>query len=313
MGSRLYKFSRDDRVPVGQDVLRGNARDIAINQLIPRIAVENQIAVETVQAPFFFYRKIPTGSSRQCSCFNVEVSPNSTCYCCFGTGTVGGYEKYGTNLEVFDVTHPSLRAMNVMADYGRRTRPRQFVLIPGARKGYVISRMHTQTNIGTVDHILPLSNIPGGADIDASVRGPTDAEWVRLTRQSIEQRLFNPWLDIRVELSRSSVLGESPRFGMLFLRYNRLVNQQLIANIPRTPKSGRLQEFGITDDWQTQRFWVDNTLRAISSEDWVAHVNGGTRWKILDVNDFAPEGQLLSWEFNTRLIQIDDPQNFYPL
>lgn len=313
MSSRLYRPKRDDRVFVGQDLLRPWAHRIATEQLIPRIARENQIAVETIETPMYYYAKIPAGSGRRCSCFDVETSPNSTCRCCFGTGNVGGYDKYGTHLEVMDVTHPSMRSVNVIADYSKRSRPRQFVLIDGATLGHVTSRMPLRTNIGTVDHIFALTDVPSGTDIAAFLRCPVDQEWVTFTQDALQQRLYNPWVDIRIQLQRPSVSAPSPRFGMLFVRYDRLEDKTIRANIPRTRKSNMLQEFGVVDDWQEQQFWTDNTLRSITTEDWVAQVNGGTRWKINGVNDFAPEDLLVSWDLDTRLLQSYESQSFFPL
>jgi len=313
MSSRLYRPRRDDRVAVGQDVLRQHARSIATGQLLPRIAKQNQIAVETIQTAMWFYSKIPAGSGRRCSCFDVEVSPNSSCRCCWGTGVVGGYEKYGTNLEILDVTHPSIRAFNIIPDYSKRSRPRQFVLIGGARRGHLISRMQLKPNIGEVDHIFALREVPGGTTITAFLRAPVDPEWVVFTTEALEQRLMNPWIDIKIELERASIAAPSPRFGMLFCRYNRLVDRAILANIPRTRKSNMLQEFGVIDDWQEQQFWTDNTLRSITTEDWIASIDENTRWKINGVNDFSPEGKLLSWDLDTRLIQSYEAASLFPL
>jgi len=294
-------------------VLREHAHNISREQLIPRIAVENHIAIETVVTPIWFYRRIRKGEGRQCSCFDIEVSPTSACRCCFGTGTVGGYDKHGTHLEVFDVTHPAAHAINVSPDYERRDRPRQYILIPGATRGRVIVRFCPQTNIGTVDHIFALTDVPEGTSLNAYVMAPTDTEWQEFSIAAIEQRLFNPWIDIQIELRRGTVAGPSPRFGTMFIRYNRLTDLTLKANIPRATKANRLQEFGEFPDWQPQTFWLDNTLRSITTSDWIAHTNEATRWRIHNVSEFAPEGLLISWDLDTQLIQSYEPQSFFPL
>ena len=74
-----------------------------------------------------------------------------------------------------------------------------------------------------------------------------------------------------------------------------------------------LREWGVTDDWQEQHFWTDNTLRSITTEDWVAAINENTRWKINGVNEFAPEDLLVSWDLDTRLIHPYEALSFYPL
>ena len=313
MGSRIYKPTRNDHVTDGSEVLRENAHNISVNQLIPRIAVKNQIAVETIPTPLFFFAKIRAG--RRCSCFDIEVSPTSLCRCCYGTGIVGGYEKYGTNQEIIDVTHPSIRTINVIPDYTRRDKPRQFVLIDGATEGFLITRVQVQTNIGSVDHVQALRDIPSGTELSAWIKGPTDSEFVGMDGEHIalSDRLVHPWIEVMIRFKRPTVAAPSPRFGLLSLRYSRVQDRSITANIPRTEKSNMLQEFGVTDDWQAQKFWMPNKLRSITTEDWVIHATEQTRWKIITVSDFAPNNLLVSWDLDTRLIHPYEPISQFPI
>lgn len=294
-------------------MLRKNARNIALDQLLPRIAKENQIAVETIKIPIYFYRKLRGAEGRRCSCFDVEISPTYSCRACWGTGIVGGYEKHGTHSHVLDVTHPSIRAFNVIPDYSRKDKPTNFILTEGAVRGRIIYRVRPKTNIGTVDHVFAKTSSPGGSYISAYIKAPSDPEWQDFTKPSVAQRLFNPYFDVMVELKRASVAGKSPRFALLYMRYNRTTEQVINANIPKPEYSSMLQEFGVADEWQEQNFYTDNTLRAITSDDWVAHINDSTRWKITSVSPFNPEGLILSWEFNTRLVRKYDAINVFPL
>ena len=311
MGARTYRPRRDDAVAIGQDTLRQHARNIVHDQLLPRIAKQNQLAVETVQTPLYFFSKIRGG--RRCSCFDIEVSPNAHCRACFGTGYVGGYEKYGTNLEVVDVTHPSVQTINVMPDYLTRERPRRFILCPGATFGHFTTRIYLKTNIGQIDHTYTQFTQPNGTEMFAFLRAPTDSTFVEYSNTAVENRLYNPWVDLKITMWRPSVRSPSPRFGLFYLRYNRVDNPTVLANIPRTEKSNMLQEFGVTDAWQQQRFWLDNRLRSVTTEDWVAHINENTRWKINEVNEFAPEDKLLSWDLTTRLVHPYESQTQVPL
>jgi hypothetical protein len=161
--------------------------------------------------------------------------------------------------------------------------------------------------------MFALTQSPGGTFISAYIKGPTDSTWQDLTENAVAQRLYNPYFNIQIEMTRASIAGESPRFSLLYLRYNRTANQQLIANIPKPEYSSMLQEFGVADEWQEQKFYVDNTIKAITSDDWVAHVNESTRWKIISVSPFNPDGMILSWEFNTRLVRNYDAFSVFPL
>jgi hypothetical protein len=295
----------------GSEVLRDNAHDVATNQLIKRIAERNHTALEVVPTPIYFYSKIHAG--RRCSCFDVNISQHSQCRCCFGTGRVGGYMKHGTNLEIIDVTHPNIRTVNVIPDYQTLIWPRRFKLVEGAKEGYFETRMYPETNIGRIDHIFNLSNEPAGTALHAYLKAAVDTEWQSFTRTSLQQRLYNTWIDFRIVFKRSTISSPSPTFRMFYLRYDRLEDKTLTANVPRTTKSNLLGEMGVADDWDLQRFWMDNTARSVTTEDFVAHINANTRWKINTVNESAPQNMLLSWEVDTRLILSYEAMQFVPL
>jgi hypothetical protein len=239
--------------------------DISMQQLIPRIDEKNKRAVKTINVPVYFFSKIPIG--RRCSCWTVDDSPDALCVACYGTGTVGGYAKYGTYLEVMDVTHPNTRTVGVLPDYQRKTKPIYFTLAPGAKEGRITTRIELKTNIGSADVIKGTRELPLGSEMRSFIQAPTDLEPVPFTKESFEQRLTNPWVDLHVDMSRPSVISESPKFGQFYIRYNRLEEQIILANIPRTQKTNLLAEMGISDDWQHQKFFFDSTLRSVTTED----------------------------------------------
>ncbi len=311
MTTKLYRPPRDDTTTDGAEVLRGHAHDIAVNQLLPRIALRHQIAVETIQTRFHLYHRMR--GARRCSCFDVEISPSSLCRCCYGTGDVGGYEKYGHNLAVLDVTHPAIQTVNVIPDYTLRTRPRRFILIPGARQGHIIARMPLQTTTGALDNVYVLAKTPPGTSVCALIRAPSDTTFVRFTREALVQRLFNPWIEVRINFERTSPLTASPRFGLLYLRYQRFPADVLLANRPRREQSSLLAQFGLADEWNEQTFWLDNTAKYIGEQDLLFDVDNNMRWKIIKTSPLDPQGLLLSWDLNARLIWNYEPENRLPL
>jgi len=299
------------RVSAGTDALRHKARSVAIDQLLPRIAQLNHVAVETVRISLYFYSRIIAG--RRCSCADIEVSPNTKCRCCYGTGVVGGFDKYGTNFFSLDVTHPNITTVNIIPDYSERERPRRFVLIPGAREGYLITKIQIQTNIGKIDTIYSLADVPEGGEIDAYIKAPSDLDWVSFSKENLEQRLHNSYIYVKIAMKRSSPIGESPRFGMVYVRYIRKSNMVVYANIPRKDEAEILQDFGVSDDFSSQDLWLDNTLRRITTEDWFAATDDSNRWKAISVKDMAPEGKLLSWDITARIIQPYESMAYFPL
>lgn len=307
MGARTYRPPRDDHVTEAGEMKRDYPHKISMEQLVPRIDEKNKRAVQTVRTSLHFFSKMRAG--RRCSCWTVDSSPDTLCFACYGTGIVGGFEKYGTHLEVIDVTHPNTRTLNVLPDFSRKTKPIYFTMVPGSKYGRIITRVQLSTNVGQVDVVKGIREAPAGTELKSYIQGPTDPEPVLFTRESLEQRLANPWIDVRVDFHRPSVLSMSPKFGLFYIRYKRLEDITVLANIPRTQKSNLLAEMGVTDDWQHQMFFMDSTIRSITTEDFVISTSNGTRWKINVVNESNPEDYLLSWDLDTRLVQVYEPMN----
>lgn len=282
-------------------VLDVHAHKISVEQLIPRVAERNKKALETVPLHVYFYTAIRAG--RRCSCFDIESSPDGQCQACFGLGVVGGYEKLGTTVEVLDVTRPSLRTSNVMPDWSARRKPIPFTLIEGATRGIVEARVQLTTNTGKVDALAAEYDMLEGTDIQAFVRAPSDGDYVEISKKVIEQRLANPWLDLRIVLLRATPETKSPLFKTLYLRYQNFTDNDVIANVPRVQKSIALQEFGVMDDYSAINFYLDNRIKSITTEDFFVSVEGDTRWKIISVKPNSPHGQLTSWDAEVRLAQ----------
>ncbi len=301
MATRSYRPGEHALISDATQMLGQHAHKISVDQLIPRVAERNKKALETIPLEVYFYPAIQAG--RRCSCFDIESSPDGQCEACFGTGVVGGYEKYGTTVEVLDVTRPSLRTSNVMPDWSARRKPIPFALINGATRGSVEARIQLTTNTGVVDALAAEYEMPEGTDIQAFVRGPADQTYTEISKAAIAQRLANPWIDLRVVMLRPTAGTESPILKTFYLRYQNFVNNAVVVNVPRVQKSIAMQEFGVMDDYTPISFYLDNRLKSITTEDFFASAEGDTRWKIITVKPNAPHGQLTSWDADVRLAQ----------
>jgi hypothetical protein len=303
---------RDDRVTHGTEVLDDKAQEVSLTQLIPRIASNNRKANETVPTDLFFFQKIRAG--RRCSCWTVEESPNSLCLACFGQGTVGGFVKFGTALEVIDVSRPGVRTANVIPDFGTKTKPFHFTLIDGAKFGFIEVDVPIGTpNPGRLDNFFEDSITKEGGALRTFIQSPADQEPIEFSETALQQRLVNSTIKFRVEFSRGTALTPSPRLGSMHIRYNRVEQLTVVGNVPRTAKSVMLEELGVFDDWQPQHFWLDNKIKSITTEDFFVQVDGETRWKVNSVQHFDPAGKLLSWDLDTRLIQDHEPFSRVPI
>ena len=311
MATRSYRSSEKFHVDDGAEVLYGNAKHVAKEQLIPRIAERNKIAVDTIPTFVYFFPAIRAG--RRCSCFDIEESPDSLCRACFGTGIVGGFTKYGTELNVFDVTHPNIRSTNVVPDYSRRTKPIRFTLIDGAKSGTIETRIHLKTNIGIVDSLTSSFFIPPGSELQAWIKGVHDTEYVLLTKDNLAARLYNPWIELRVTFKRDYVKTDSPKLDVIHIRYQNIEDPVIKTNIPRSEKSIMMQEIGSIEDWQTVNFWTDaSKIKSVTTSDFFMSASGRTRWKMLTVKEFAPYGHNVSWDIETRLIHLYEPYSKVP-
>ena len=301
MATRSYRPGEHAPISDATQVLGNQAHKISVDQLIPRAAERSTKALETVPLEVYYFPAIRAG--RRCSCFDIESSPDGQCEACFGSGVVGGYEKHGTTVEVFDVTRPSLRTSNIIPDWASRRKPIPFTLINGATRGVIEARVQLTTNVGKVDALAAEYEMDAGTEIQAFVRGPADTEYTEISKTAIERRLANPWIDVRIVLTRVTPATKSPLFKTLYLRYQNFLKNQVIVNVPRVQKSVALQEFGVMDDYSTINFYLDRRIKSIITEDFFASAEGDTRWKIVSVKPNAPHGQLISWDCEVRLAQ----------
>ena len=311
MPTNSDKPSEGFHIADGAEVKRGHVHHIARDQLLPRIALRNQIAVETIPTYFYYFQALRGG--RRCSCFDIHVSPSDACTACFGTGFVGGYQKYGAHTEVVDVTHPNITTTNVVPDYSKDTAPKRFTLIDGARHGAIETRVQIGSNTGRVDRLIASFFVQAGNSLSAWMKSPADQEYVVLNYDNLQARLGNPYVDIRVEFDRSSPENESPYLDSIYLRWGTLKDQLITVNIPRSEKSSMMEELGIFDNWDIQNFWLDNTIKSVTTDDFMISESGNTRLKIVGKKEMAPQGFLTSWDIQVRLVQPHEPYADVPL
>jgi hypothetical protein len=312
MGARQYRATdHDNYVAYDSELLEQHAHEIVTKQILPRVARQSTQALQTVKTPVFLFQRIRAG--RRCSCFELAASASTICRACWGTGVVGGYNKWGTNLWVLDTTHPDVRACGVMPWYNEQHTPRRFGLIPGCCYGYLDARFVPETNLGKIDTVHTFAEIPPGGDLQAFLKAPSDTDWVDFTNVEMERRLSNRWIDVRFTFQRPTCKAPSPMLSALYFRYRRRQDCTLLVDVPRNENSRVLAELGGYDDFKTRKVFADNTVRTFATEDIFAELAAPNRWKIISINEYAPEKLLVAWEMDTCLVQHYQAANLLPL
>lgn len=311
MGARGYRPPDDDRVTSRTDILDDLPQRHAREDLVPIIARMSQNATNVDPVYFEFFQRLKTG--RRCSCWQVETEAQALCVCCFGTGVVVGYNKRGTKTEVFDVTYPNTKCANTTPDYTHPTRPTFWSLVKTAVYGTIEFDFPITSNIGKIDVFDIQDYQPEGTEIQYYVKAPSEVDFIQLTRAAVSARLGQKKLQIKVVMKRVSPSAPLPKLVCIRFSYKLIPHTEVRVDIPRVQESLTLEEFGIYQSFSSQTFFMDNTLKNVSTEDFMYNVRDGTRWKIIEVSDNRPLGMLTSWDLTARLVQDFESYTKVPL
>lgn len=304
MGTRSHRPFRDDRVAERSDELDGKIGQIIREDLLPKAAARARVAVQGQAVDFLVFHKLQGG--RRCSCFSLEPSPSTKCNACFGTGRVGGYEKWGTHLAVFDVTYPNTSTVNVMPNYMAKTKPLGWTLIRGATYGSVEGKVTLLPNLGLLDELNADSEVPEGSGLYYYLKGPADSDWVPLNNAEVQRRLGQPYLHFRVEFRRVTAAQQSPDFFFFYLRYISRRKLTVQCDITPTERANVLEQYGTADSWQRQNFALCDEIRQLNPEDFFCTTDGHERWKLTTVTEKSPVGILMNWNTQARRIQYHE-------
>ncbi len=303
-----YRTSESD----GSEVLQDNHHKVADEQLVPRIIKRNREAILTDPHHFHFFQRKKQG--RRCSCFKIESSPDGLCQVCYGTGIVGGYEKFGTVSDLFDVTYGNTRAVNVRQDFEAQTRPVLWRLAEGAMRGHIEFDWRVKASRRRLDLFqLVNRNVGKGAHVKAFVR-PSRAETFRpMTRQVLNEVLCENAVVIRIELSRDNPDSPHPMFSHVYIRYLLMDDTRIRMDVPRVPESITLAEFGVFDSFSSMRGWLTDEVKNVSTEDFFRRIHDGTFWKSIESEPNRPLQQTTSHDITLRLVQDYEAYKRFPI
>jgi len=325
MGVRMQRANtrvtgrRDDgnRVYTRTDHLVGPARDNALD-LIKQVAqmTDNALSVDTRW--FWYYKRRTVG--RKCTCALAENStPNNDCTICWGTGIVGGYDKYGTRAETLDTTFPGLSMINVKTKAAPL--PSAFVLEDGATKGVLRATVALRKNIGIVDRFDMASSLSSRVSI--LVKPTSGFTWLPATKANIQPMLSTTSLDFEITLTRDRPSDPSPIFRSLYLRYNLKPASEIRVpgDLPPNTESVSLQEFGYDEQFGSVQISIGpgvgesrtNSLTTFTVDDFFYYIERGRHWKITEVKPNYALGIFTSFDITGRWVQNYEAYKRFPV
>jgi hypothetical protein len=302
-----HQVNRDNHVFDKTQFKEDFPHEVARLDLIPRIQsrARDALAVDRVDT-LFFQRKL---TGRRCSCFIVEASPDGLCQVCFGTGIVGGYTKFGTVDLTIDVTHPSLRSVNVRPLPELLGRPVLMGLDDTALNGYIEVDVAIRQSAGTADIfklVVRTTSITQNNSIMAFVKTADDMSFVPVTYANLNSRIGAQQLTFRFEFSRRTLSDANPIFSHFFLRTKLLNDLTIRVDLPRDRESITLAEFGIHDSWTMITAFFDSSVPRVGVEDFIFRCRDQELWKVVDSSPNRPLDILTSHDVTLRLVQSID-------
>lgn len=283
--------------PSKTDMKVDHVHEIITGQLAPRTQTLSANALLSDRREFYYYFRKKSG--RRCSCFLHETSPDSQCPICFGTGVVGGYEKYGTRTEVLDYTLPDLVTVNMEPNFGENTSPIFFKLAEGAKVGYIEGWVPIRQNIGEIDTFMvsqPVFN--RGAKLFATSPSNVTAEIKKA--KDLEPFLEHDRVKLRVLVTAGD---KRPVISHVMIRYKTSTNTVVSGDVPRSAQDLSGMQFGIIEAYQeTAIFFDGKTIPYIQTEDLLIRLEDLRRFKIVSVNNNRFGGVLTSIDTVARYI-----------
>lgn len=266
-------------------------------------------AISSVDTRWFtLFKKMSFG--RVCSCTSSESSsPSDNCNLCYGTGFVGGYEKYGTWTEIVDYTR-DMDLINIEPAYDLGITPTLLRLCEGARKGVISVTLPIRANAGftdALDYIASVSD-PGNAEITIQARETGTKTWypVNVANPSgLDPMLAAASIDLQITLYRKTVDVATPYFQDLKWRYG-LVPRKMLdipVDIPRNTEGVSLLDYGFDENFGSLAVSFDRRVQTLGNGDMLFY-RDRNRWLcITEVQPFQAVDTFIAIDATARFMQ----------
>lgn len=305
MKSNIYKINRHKRQDYRNTGTHVNQRigsysdtdhkidsvhQVIKEQLAPRIAQKSANAILSDRRAFFYYKR--KNSGRRCSCFGSENSPDSDCLVCYGTGYVGGYDKYGTHSEIIDFTKPYVFTSDIQLDYDNRT-----VGFSGVAGSFVEAEIEFPRNAKGVDTFylgvdkLERFKVSVISPVNIEINKPADLE---------------PVLNLGKIRIRIDFLKEA-YFQFLLLRFIIKEDNIVYADIANNNSMPSLEGFGEFESLsEIPMTFAGAQMQMIDNKDILYRLHDGAKLKVTSATKNIVAGTLTEVTVNARfLISMD--------
>lgn len=264
--------------------------EVIKDQLAYRIAQKSANAGMSNRRIFFYYKRKNNG--RRCSCYGDELSPDSDCSVCYGTGFVGGYDKYGTFTEIIDFTRSKIFAYNTRLDFDVKT-----IGFTGNAGSYIEFTM-----------ILPKN----GKEIDALYFGVDRQESFNLEIISPFSKVVENKDDLKLAMgievrARVNFLRDNSYFQYLMIRTSVLEDITVYgdcANYVSAPTSELFGEFETMQEIDITFTGVN--MNIIGNKDILYRLQDGAKLKITDNEKVVVSNVLTSVNAKARFLISTD-------
>ncbi len=259
-------------------------------QLAPRIAQKSANAVLSDRRAFFYYKRKNNG--RRCSCFGQETSPDSDCSVCYGTGYVGGYDKYGTHTEIVDYTKPYVFTSGVQFDHDNRT-----VGFSGSAGAFIEADIDFPRNSRGVDTFYL------GVDYTEKFKITVISPIVKVITKptDLEQILNLGSMRIRIEFLKDAY------FQFLMIRFRVKEENIVYADIANNFAAPSLDGFGEFESLsEIPMTFAGASMSMIDNKDILYRLEDGAKLKVTSATKNMVAGTLTEVTVNARfLISMD--------
>lgn len=274
------------------------------------------------------WRQLDTGLP--CTCIKTETGQgDQRCPTCYGTGVVGGYEKFGFSTIFVAANTPGLTLDGLVI---KEKLPWQLELADGRTSGTALSPVfqitksfgYAGSDVSALDGLRTLTQ--NNIRVEYTINGGVD--WIPI---SVVSPLTDPalYIQFRVTLTRSTAKDPSPFFKILRARFQMQIATQVLISKKAFPEQRWLESFGVRVKmdgitwWTTPNLGIVGQANILLEEDDLFEVEQGIfqpqttdqeqfpisgRFKPANVTYVEPRGRFLSQRFSIRMLQRDEPE-----